>query len=163
MTAAPLDKNCIAKILFSDAADRCAVQFCALLVKESKHHQKFDGEQMAKKQSVTIDRWQRHSSLPFIASHRQYSPKLNCVTINYRGCGTVVARPLCMRKSGVRLPAAPIPLHSCPSGPRSSTQVRVCSHSWVQIPPNAFSFLILIYYLFQLVCALYQRELNCFV
>ena len=30
--------------------------------------------------------------------------------------------------------------HSCPSGPRSSTQVRVCSHSWVQIPPNAFTF-----------------------
>ena len=27
--------------------------------------------------------------------------------------------------------------HSCPSGLRGSTQVRMYSYSWVQIPPNA--------------------------
>ena len=31
-------------------------------------------------------------------------------------------------------------LHLCPSGLRGSTQVRMYSYSWVQIPPDAFLF-----------------------
>ena len=31
-------------------------------------------------------------------------------------------------------------LHACPSGPRGLTQVQVCSHSWVRVPPHALSF-----------------------
>ena len=35
-------------------------------------------------------------------------------------------------------------LHSCPSGLRGSTQVRVYSYSWVQIPPNAYIIIIIV-------------------
>ena len=31
--------------------------------------------------------------------------------------------------------------HSCPSGLRGSTQVRVYSYSWVRVPPNAVTFI----------------------
>ncbi len=38
---------------------------------------------------------------------------------------------------------AAVTMQRCPSGPRGSTQVRMCSHSWVQIPlvANFFVFL----------------------
>ena len=125
-------------LLSSDAADRCCAVLCTC--EESKHHQKLMSNRWQKKQSVTIDRWQRHSS-PTLSTQRQNSTPQYCVSLSglwHSGS----ASALHAESPGFDSPQLQSPLHSCPSGPRSSTQVRVCSHSWVQIPPNAFLFCI---------------------